>query len=75
MRTKDWRFITAVMPTTVTMMLIVPTPRDHFTARVIRDTQEMESTVQVKDSVHGRQNKLSPKLEEEIDYVDVKVQI
>ena len=32
---------------TVTMMLTVPTPKDHSTARVIRDTLEMVSLVLV----------------------------
>ena len=33
--------------TPVTLMLIVPTPKDRSTARVIRDTLEMESRVLV----------------------------
>ena len=33
--------------TTATLMPIVPTPKDRSTARVIRDTLEMESSVLV----------------------------
>jgi len=47
-RTKAWRHITAIILIIVTTMLTVPTPRDHFTARVTMVTQEMVLFVQVK---------------------------
>ena len=36
-----------ILFTTVTLMPSVPIPKDHFTAHVIRDTLEMESSVLV----------------------------
>ena len=50
-RTKAWRLITTIMPTIVTTMLTVLTPRDHFTARVIAATQEMVLIAQVKNCI------------------------
>ena len=38
----------ATLPTTAMLTQTVPTPKDHSTARVIRDTLGMESRVLVK---------------------------
>ena len=39
--------IIVILPITATLMPTVPTPKVHSTARVIRDTLEMESRVLV----------------------------
>ena len=41
------------MPTIAITMPTVPTPKDHFTALVIRDTLEMELSVKVKPKVEN----------------------
>ena len=51
--------IIVIMLTTATWMRIVPTPKDHSIARVIRDTLEMALFVQASEA-----KKFSSKIEE-----------
>ena len=48
---KGWPVTTAIIPIIVMTMQIAPIPKDHSTARVIRDTPEMESFATVDDTL------------------------